>query len=59
MEIKMFLREIAIQKMLKVYEEKLMFNNIVEIKSAEEMTEQCFNKKCIIGLIATGRYREN
>lgn len=57
-EIKMFLREIAIQKMLSIYEEKLINNKIVEIKNSEQLTEECFNKKCIIGLIATGRYRE-
>lgn len=39
MDIKMFLREIAIQKMLKVYEDKLMYNSITEIKNAETMTE--------------------
>ena len=33
-QIKMFLREMGINKILKVYEDKLMVNNLTEIKSA-------------------------
>ena len=53
----MFLREISIKKMTKVYDDRILRNSVEEITSAEDLTQNCFNSKCIIALIATGRYR--
>jgi hypothetical protein len=30
---------------------------LTEIKSAEDLTRECFNKECIIALMATRRFR--
>ena len=53
----MFIRELGVQKMTKAYEEKLMNNKLVEVNSPEELTNLCFSKKCIIGLLAFGKFR--
>jgi hypothetical protein len=55
--IKMFLRELGIEQMTKVYETKLTQESITKITSAESLTKECFNKDCIITLMATNSFR--
>lgn len=54
----MFLREIAITRIMKVYDDKIVKNEIGEIKSAEELTRNCFSNQCIIALIETGKFHQ-
>lgn len=44
--------------MMKVYEEKIIKNELLEIKSAEDLTKYCFSNQCIIGLIETGTFHQ-
>lgn len=43
--------------MLKVYDQKLLQNNIKQINSAEDLTNECFRSECIVALMATNRFR--
>ena len=43
---------------MKVYEDKIVKNEISEIKSAEELTKNCFSNQCIIALIETGKFHQ-
>lgn len=56
-QIKMFLREMGINKILKVYEDKLLVNSLTEINTAQELTKYCFNNNCIIAFLATNKFR--
>ena len=47
--LKMFLRELSIQKFLPLLEE--INRNLTEVHSPEQLTEQCFSRPCVIGLI--------
>lgn len=43
--------------MMKVYHEKLSSSSLTQIRTAEDLTRECYNQECIVALMATTKFR--
>lgn len=51
-DVKFFLRDLAIAKLVELYEQKID-RNITSVNSPEELTQHCFSKPCVLALLNT------